>query len=102
VNNVKDDERVSSEVTEAIEVKVASGASFAPADAVEASLQEGGVDEATTSAVAENYQDAQLDALKAGLLLAGFIAVGAILVTRNLPGERLGSARRERADAGAG
>jgi EmrB/QacA subfamily drug resistance transporter len=102
VNNVKDDERVSSEVTEAIEVKVASGASFVAADAVEASLQEGGVDEATTSAVVENYEDAQLGALKAGLLLAGFIAVGALLVTRNLPGERLGSARRERADAGAG
>ena len=36
-----------------------------------------------------DYEDAQLAALKGGLLVAAFIALGALLLTRNLPTERL-------------
>jgi Major Facilitator Superfamily len=102
VNNIEADERVSADVTEAVEVNVASGASFVASSEVENSLRDAGVDEPTTAAVVENYEDAQLDALKAGLLLAAFIAIGALFLTRRLPGERLGSEREELADADAG
>jgi EmrB/QacA subfamily drug resistance transporter len=102
VNNIESDERVSGELTEAIQVRIGSGSSFVAADEVEQGLREAEVDEATTSAVVEDYEDAQLDALKAGLLLTAFIAVGALAFTRNLPRERLGSAGKERERAGAG
>lgn len=93
---------MSSELTEAIQVRVGSEASFVTADQVQQSLSQAGVDEATTSAVVDNYQTAQLRALKAGLLLAAFIAVGALVATRHLPGEPLGPRRAERVDdAGA-
>jgi EmrB/QacA subfamily drug resistance transporter len=95
VDNIESDERVSSELADAIQVEIGSDASFVTADAVDQALREAGVDEATTSAVVEDYEEAQLDALKAGLLLAGFIAVGALVVTRNLPAERLGPERAE-------
>jgi Na+/melibiose symporter-like transporter len=101
VNRIESDERVSKEVTEAVQVRVASGASFVAASEVEQELRESGVDEATTSAVVESYESAQLDALKAGILLAAFIPLGALLVTRKLPAERLG-AEEEQAVADAG
>jgi EmrB/QacA subfamily drug resistance transporter len=102
VNNIEADERISADVTEAAEVNVASGASFVASSEVENSLRDAGVDEPTTAAVVENYEIAQLDALKAGLLLAAFIAIGALFLTRRLPSERLGSQREELADADAG
>jgi hypothetical protein len=102
VNNIEADERISADVTEAAEVNVASGASFVASSEVENSLRDAGVDEPTTAAVVENYEIAQLDALKAGLLLVAFIAIGALFLTRRLPSERLGSQREELADADAG
>jgi EmrB/QacA subfamily drug resistance transporter len=90
VSNIESDERVSEEITQEIRVAVGSGASFVAADDVEDGLRSAGVDDATTSAVVEDYRAAQLGALKSGLLLAGFIALGALLVTHNLPARPLG------------
>lgn len=97
VNEIEQDDRVAGAVTEEIEVEIGSGASFVAADQVERQLAESGIDEATTSAVVEGYEAAQLSALKAGLLLASFIAVGALAFTRHLPAERLAPAGADRA-----
>lgn len=102
VNEIEQDERVGGELTEAIQVEVGSGASFVASEEVERRLAEAGVDEATSSAVVEGYETAQLAALKAGLLLAAFIAVGALAFTRHLPAERLAQAGADRAAGDGG
>ena len=44
-----------------------------------------GLDEATTQAVVEDYEQAQLRALKAGLLAAALIALASLAFTKDLP-----------------
>ena len=55
------------------------------AGAVEGALEQAGVDAAQVDAVVERYEEAQLDALRSGLLLAGFLAVASLAATRSLP-----------------
>jgi hypothetical protein len=86
VQNIQSDPAVSPELSSAIEVEVGAGASFVTADVVEAALQDAGVDEEQTAVVVATYSDSQLGALKAGLLLAGFVALLSLRFTRNLPG----------------
>ena len=47
-----------------------------------------GVDAATTAKLVESYEDAQLLALKTGLLAAGFIVIAAFFATGGLPRQR--------------
>jgi hypothetical protein len=59
------------------------------------------VSSAETTAIVEGYSDAQLKALKVGLLACGFIALASLLATRNLPRRRLGE-QGEDEDAASG
>lgn len=87
VDNIASDPTISSELSSAIEVDVAAGASFVAADDVEVALLDAGVDDEQTAAIVGEYGDAQLEALKAGLLLAGFLAACSLAFTGNLPGK---------------
>ena len=49
--------------------------------------QEAGLDEPTTEALVDDYESAQLQALKAGLLAAAFLALVSLAFTKNLPHE---------------
>ena len=49
-----------------------------------------GIPPAEADALVESYSDAQLQALKLGLLACGFIVLASLLATRNLPRRRLG------------
>ncbi|HEX6419703.1 MAG TPA: MFS transporter [Acidimicrobiales bacterium] len=89
VNEIEQDERIAGDLTEEIRVEVASDASFVASADVARGLDAAGVDEATSAAVVEGYESAQMGALKAGLLLAAFVAVAALASTRHLPAERL-------------
>lgn len=89
IDNVESNPDVPSEIAEAVEIAVHDEASFVPATQVETGLLEGGVDTTTADHIVDEYQTAQLQALKIGLLLAAFIALGALLVTSKLPDERL-------------
>jgi hypothetical protein len=62
--------------------------SFVSADQVAAGAQDAGLDETTTDALVESYEDAQLKALKTALLFAGFIVVAAFFTTGPLPTRR--------------
>jgi len=86
VSNISDEPSIPAELTDAIEISVSSGGSFVPATDVEQSLIDAGVANADTDAVVAEYRDAQLGALKTGLLIAGIFAVVALAFTRNLPG----------------
>ncbi len=89
VNNIEASDDIPAEVTEQIEIAVNDEASFVSADLIEEGLLEAGLDSDTTASVVAGYQQAQLDALKVGLLIPALIALGALFMTRNLPAERL-------------
>ena len=47
-----------------------------------------GVDEASTDALVEDYEDAQLNALKTAFLFAALLTLGALLASAKLPTQR--------------
>ena len=57
-------------------------------DQVLATATEAGVAAETVDTLVENYEDAQLTALKTALLFAAFIVLASFLATRKLPTER--------------
>ena len=87
VSNISDDERISSAVSEQVGVAAASGVDFVSSDQIQAAAQEAGLDEPTTEALVDDYESAQLQALKTGLLAAAFLALLSIASTKNLPHE---------------
>jgi len=99
VSNISDESSIPAEVTDAIEIEVAAGASFVAADAVEQGLIDAGVEGDDTDAVVAEYREAQLDALKTGLLLAAILSVLSLAFTRNLPGRDESEAAAEREPA---
>lgn len=88
--NVTDDARISQSVQDQVSVRLESSVSFVDTATVEASAEEAGVSPAETDALVDGYADAQLKALKLGILACAFIALGSLLATRNLPARRLG------------
>ncbi len=52
---------------------------------IESAAQNAGIDEATTAALVEDYETAQLRSLKAGLLGAALLALVSLAFTRELP-----------------
>ena len=89
VSNVQSDDRVDPVVAEAIGTNLDGEYSFVSSDQVAAALAETDLDRGTTEAILDSYSQAQLTALKAGLLLAGGIALFALLLTGGLPSRPL-------------
>jgi EmrB/QacA subfamily drug resistance transporter len=83
---VADDPRISDTVEQQVGVRLEGNVSFVSTDQVRAAAEKEGLDQATTDALVDSYADAQLTALKTGLLFAGLLACGAFLMTRRLPG----------------
>jgi len=87
-SNVASDQRLSADVSKQVEVRLSSGVSFVSAEEVAASAKDAGLDEPTTSALVENYEDAQLKALKTAFLFAAFLTIASFWTTRRLPKRR--------------
>lgn len=85
VAKVDADDRISDEVTARVITAAEPGVEFVTADQVEAALLAAGIDAPTTQAVVDNYEQAQLQSLKAGLLAAAFLALVSLSFTRDLP-----------------
>jgi EmrB/QacA subfamily drug resistance transporter len=85
---VADDPRISADVSQQVEVKMSAGGSFVPAADVRAGAERAGLDAASTDAIVESYEDAQLNALKLAFLFAAFLTVGSFWATRRLPEQR--------------
>ncbi len=96
---VKDDERISAEVSNQIGVAAGNGLTFVSSDQVESAAQDAGLDKATTTAVVDDYETAQLRSLKAGLLGAAFLALISLAFTAELPHQEPN--RRKRPDPSA-
>ncbi|HEX5610602.1 MAG TPA: MFS transporter [Solirubrobacterales bacterium] len=86
--NIADNPRISADVSKQVEVRLAAGSSFVPADEVEVAATEAGLDQPTTTALVSDYEDAQLNSLKLAFLCAAFLVLAALLATGNLPTQR--------------
>ena len=96
ISNVEHDPRISADVSAQVGVAAGSNTNFVSSNQVEAAAQKAGLDQATTTALVDDYESAQLRSLKAGLLAAALLALISLGFTRELPHEPL--ARREKSD----
>jgi len=85
ISKIEADPRISDQVAAQVSVAAGSGVDFVASSNIEAAAQEAGLDEATTAAIVDDYEEAQLRSLKAGLLAAAFVAFASLAFTRNLP-----------------
>ena len=88
VANVEDDPRISDELAQQVGIAVDSSVDFVTSEQVAAAAVSAGLDAATTVAIVQDYEDAQLQALKTGLLVAALIALASLMFTRRLPARR--------------
>jgi EmrB/QacA subfamily drug resistance transporter len=84
VTNISQDSRISSELSSQAAAS-STGIDFVSSNQVEMAAQDAGLDEGTTTALVENYEEAQLTALRAGLLAATLLAALSLPFTRDLP-----------------
>jgi len=82
---IQSDPRITAEVAAQVSVAVGSGLDFVSSSQIEAAADAAGLDPASTTAIVDDYEAAQLRALKAGLLAAGLIALISLAFTRDLP-----------------
>lgn len=101
VSNIEDDPRISEQVQSQVSVAAGTGIDFVAADQIAAAAQEAGLDEATTTAIVDDYEQAQLQSLKAGLLAAALLALVSLATTRDLPSGKPGDATVEPQPAAA-
>lgn len=87
-SNIAQDQRVSAEVEQQVHVQVSAGGTFVASDEVRESAAEAGLPPDTVEALVENYEDAQLTALKTAFLFAGFLVLASFWATRRLPTRR--------------
>ena len=85
VSNVQADKRISDQVAAQVGVAADASTNFVSTDQLKRSAQKAGLDEATTQALVEDYSQAQLRSLKAGLLAAALLALLSLAFTRELP-----------------
>jgi EmrB/QacA subfamily drug resistance transporter len=83
--NVAGNSQISASVEEQVGVRLAGDVSFVSTDAVRSAAEEAGVDAATTDELVSEYADAQLWALKTGLLVAALLACVAFFAAGGLP-----------------
>jgi EmrB/QacA subfamily drug resistance transporter len=85
---IESDPRITDQVEQEATIAVQGGVSFVSSDTVEQSATDAGLPPDQVEAITENYSDAQLSALKVGLLASGAIALGALAMTGGLPSRR--------------
>jgi EmrB/QacA subfamily drug resistance transporter len=100
LDNISEDDRVSSAVSEQVGVAVGSGIDFVSSDQIGTAARTAGLDESTSEALVDDYESAQLQALKTGLLVAGALALLSLAFTRDLPRRLPGEADDGEGDPG--
>jgi MFS family permease len=85
---ITDDERIAPPVAAAIMVGLDGTVEFVPAEQVATALESTPLDDATQDAIVGDYESAQLQALRTGLLVACAVALLALMFTRGLPSRR--------------
>jgi len=86
--NVAANPRIANQVQTQVEQRLSAGGSFVASSEVEAAAARAGVDDTTTGELVDNYEDAQLKALKTAFLFAALLVLAAFFGTRKLPARR--------------
>jgi EmrB/QacA subfamily drug resistance transporter len=86
-NNVADNPQISAATRQDVGVRLEGGVSFVSTAQVRSAAEEANLSPAETDAVVSEYADAQLLALKFGLLFAALLSCAALLVTGGLPAQ---------------
>lgn len=102
VSSISTDTRLSEDVRTELVEEVADGVDFMASTDVSAGLESAGVDEPDIEVVVEEYEEAQLRALRAGLLGGALLALLALSVTANLPSTKPERASKRELQASAG
>ncbi len=89
ISTVQNDPRISTEISSEVGVAAGSNTNFVSSTQIETAALQAGIDEATTAALVDDYETAQLRSLKAGLLAAALLALISLAFTRELPHEPL-------------
>ena len=87
VSQIQGDARISAAVAAEVTIAVEPGIDFVSADQITAAAESAGYDEATTVALVEDYEAAQIQSLKVGLLVAALLALVSLAFTKDLPHE---------------
>jgi EmrB/QacA subfamily drug resistance transporter len=87
-DNVASNARIPAAALEQVEVHVAAGGSFVETAQVEATARQAGLSPTTVSAIASDYEDAQITALKTAFLVAALLVLASFFATRGLPTRR--------------
>ena len=95
ISNVEKDPRITSEVAAQVGVAAGSNTNFVSSDEIQRAATRGRPRHASTAAVVEDYEAAQLRSLKAGLLAAAMLALISLVFTRELPHEGPTPRKRE-------
>ena len=85
VANIQSDPNISDEIAAQVSVAAEPGVDFVSTAQVEVALQQAGLDEATSQAILDEYEAAQLQSLRTGLLAAAFLAFASLAFTRVSP-----------------
>ncbi len=94
IRTVEQDSRINAEVSNQVGVAAGSNLSFVSSDQIESAAKQAGLDQATTAAVVDDYETAQLRSLKAGLLGAAFLALISLAFTGELPHAAIGQRKQ--------
>ena len=89
VSKVEGDSRISDQVEAQVSVAAGAGVNFVATSDVETAAAKSGLDPATSAALVDDYSDAQLVSLKAGLLAAALLALLSLAFTGDLPKEQV-------------
>jgi hypothetical protein len=90
VHEVSNDDRISEQTEQQVSVEVNKGVSFVAADDVEDAAEQADLPQDEVDAIVDHYEDAQIESLKAGLLVAALIALASLAFTKGLPARRAG------------
>ncbi len=85
VAKVENDPRIHQEIAAQVSTAAAPGIDFVSSDQIGTAAGQAGLDAASTAAIVDDYEQAQLQSLKAGLLAAAFLALLALAFTADLP-----------------
>ena len=88
ISNIEHDPRINADVAAQVGVAAGSNTNFVSSTQLESAAKKAGIDDATTVALVDNYESAQLRSLKAGLLAAALLALVSLGFTRELPHDR--------------
>ena len=101
VSKIQADERINQQVKTQVSTAAGTGIDFVASSEIEKAANDAGLSTAETDAIVDDYEHAQLVALKAGLLAAALLALASLAFTADLPHDQSEREDREPEPAAA-